>query len=283
MKPIKFITTFSKNGYDVYGKTWLETFSKNVLDKNITVDLYVDFNIDLDDDRVKLIDYDLAIPNHKQWLKNFEESYDGGSFYNKKMSMRFSYKAFVMQHALLNNNDNYLIWLDGDCIFKPEQDFSTFPENLLTDKFIAVQREDNGGNDHCESGIVIFDACHKDKNKFLLSFTNNYKLENVIHESQPYDGFIIYKSLNNIEYMDLNNGYGRSGIQSDPSETFLHPEINKRFYHNIGLTGKKQYESYDSVANRDEYFKLLSQRDKRSPEEIKTIREKLLQIRRNNK
>ena len=35
MKPIKFITTFSKNGYEVYGKTWIETFTKNVKDENM--------------------------------------------------------------------------------------------------------------------------------------------------------------------------------------------------------------------------------------------------------
>lgn len=280
MKPIKFITTFSKNGYDVYGKTWLESFRQNVKDENITVDLYIDFNIP-SQEKINKVNYDEAIPHHKDWLKEFETKYTGGSFYNKKMAMRFSYKAFVMQHALKNNDNSYLIWLDGDCIFKQEQDFSTFPLSLLNDKFIAVQREHNGGHDHCESGIVIFDTMHKDKDQFLNQLINNYKIENVITMSQPYDGFLIYKSLNGISYTDLNEGYGKGGIQSDPNETFLHPELNKRFLHNIGPTGKKQYENYSSVSKIDEYFRLLGARDKRSPEEIIEIRNKLLAIRRN--
>ena len=57
IKPIKFITTFSKIGYEVYGKTWIETFSKNVLDPNITADIYVDFPIP-ETDRITLIDFD---------------------------------------------------------------------------------------------------------------------------------------------------------------------------------------------------------------------------------
>ena len=125
MKPIKFITTFSKNGYNLYGQTWINTFSSNVKDENITVDLYVDFPITVDDPRINIVDYDKAISTHKKWLKDFETNFTG-LFYNKKMGMRFSYKAFVIQHALKNNSNCYLIWLDGDCIFKPGQEFANF-------------------------------------------------------------------------------------------------------------------------------------------------------------
>lgn len=282
MKRIKFITTFSKNGYNLYGKTWIETFTKNVKDTNVCVDLYIDFPLEIADSRINIIDYDLVIPQHKNWLDQFHSEYKGGSFYNKKMAMRFSYKSFVMQHALQTNDDCYVIWLDGDCIFKQEQDFVSFPQ-LLSDKFVAVQREHNGGEDHCESGIVIFDSAHKDKKLFLQQFLNNYRIENIINMSQPYDGFLIYKSLIGINYVDLNDGYGKGGIQSDPSQTFLHPAINSRFLHNIGITGKKEYDNYESVSKVDKYFRLLGATDKRSPEEIIEIRNKLLSIRRNKK
>lgn len=280
MKPIKFITTFSKTGYEVYGKTWIETFSSNVKDVNVSVDIYIDFPITVTDDRINIIDYELAIPTHKNWLKEFESKYSGAS-YNKKMGMRFSYKSFVMQHALEKNSNCYLIWLDGDCIFKQNQLFTNFQEAILNNKFIAVQREHVGGDDHCESGFVLFDTDHSDKSKFLNQFKQNYNIENVIKMGSPYDGFIIYKSLNGIDYIDLNDGYGRDGIQSDPSETFLHPEINKRFLHNIGVTGKSQYESWQIYSRTDEYFKLIQGRAKKTPEEIKSIRQKLIQIRMN--
>lgn len=278
MKPIKFITTFSKSGYEVYGKTWLESFRDNVKDENITVDLYIDFNVPSQENVYK-IDYDTTIPHHKDWMKEFNSKYVGGHNYNKKMAMRFSYKSFVMQHALQNNSGCYLIWLDGDCIFKPDQKFVSLPKALLNDKFIAVQREHNGGADHCESGIVIFDTDHADKNKFLLQFIDNYKIENVIGMNQPYDGFLIYKSLSGIDYVDLNEGYGRGGIQSDPSETFLHPEINKRFLHNIGISGKFQYESFPEISKTDEYFRLIQGRNKKTPDEIKESRQKLIELR----
>lgn len=278
MKPIKFITTFSKNGYEVYGKTWIETFTKNVKDDNVSVDLYIDFPLKISDSRINLIDYESAIPNHKNWLKDFNFRYNG-AVYNKKMGMRFSYKSFVMQYALENNSNCYLIWLDGDCIFKENQSFVNFQELILNNKFIAVQREHVGGDDHCESGFVLFDTDHSSKSKFLNQFIHNYKIENIIKMDSPYDGFIIYKSLNGIEYSDLNDGYGRGGIQSDPNETFLHPELNKRFLHNIGVTGKSQYSEWGVYANKDEYFKLIRGKNKKSPEEIKQIRQKLIQFR----
>ena len=171
--------------------------------------------------------------------------------------------------------------MDGDCIFKPDNDYSSFASELLDGKFIAVQREHAGGDDHCESGIVIFDADHLDKQKFIDQFVNNYKIENVIQMGSPYDGFIIYRSLNGINYVDLNDGYGRGGIQSDPNETFLHPEINKRFLHNIGVTGKSGYTGWELHKN-SEYFKLIQGRAKKTPEEIKEIRQNLMSKRNRN-
>ena len=278
MKPIKFITTFSKNGYEVYGKTWIETFTRNVKDENITADIYVDFSLTVSDPRITLINYNLAIPSHKEWMQKFESTY-GGAMYNKKMGMRFSYKSFVMQHALDNNENCYLIWLDGDCIFKENQTFSNFQELVLNGKFIAVQREHVGGDDHCESGFVLFDTDHADKQRFNNQFKNNYKIENIIQMGSPYDGFVIYRSLNGINYVDLNDGYGRGGIQSDPNETFLHPELNKRFLHNIGITGKSQYQSWSTYSKSDPYFKLIIGRSKKTPEEIKALRQQLVQKR----
>lgn len=275
MKPIKFITTFSKTGYEVYGKTWIDTFLNNVKDENITADIYVDFKLP-NYPKINYIDYNIAIPNHRQWINDFNSKFNG-STYNKKMGVRFSYKSFVMMHALENNPNHYVVWLDGDCIFKSIDDFSSIV-NLLDEKAIAVQREDNGGHDHCESGIVIFDTNKIDK--FLSQFKNNYQIDAVTNMDSPYDGFIIYKSLVGIDYKDLNAGYGRGGIQSDPNETFLHPEINKRFLHNIGITGKSRYSAWNVYSKTDEYFKLIQSRNRKTPEEIKDIRQKLIKMRR---
>ena len=285
MKSIKFITTFSEIGYNLYGKTWINSFIDNVKDDNITADIYVDSHINVKSDKVKVINYGLTIPHHDDWCKQFESRYSNNhGIYAKKMGVRFSYKSFVMMHALENNKDCYVIWLDGDCIFKENQDFSHFPQDLLNNSAIACQREHNGGNDHIESGIIIFDVDHDDTKLFKNNFKENYKIENIITMNSPYDGFIVCKSIDQsqIKYVDLNIGYGRVGIQSDPNETFLHPEINKRFHHNIGITGKQQYESWNTVSKSDIYFRLIqNSAPRKSLEEIRTIRNSLLEKRKN--
>jgi hypothetical protein len=274
MKPIKFITTFSKTGYEVYGKQWIDSFSANVEEQDITVDLYIDFPLSITDKRINIVNYDRAIPNHKSWLTEFNSLYTG-AMYNKKMAMRFSYKSFVMQHALQNNSNCYIIWLDGDCIFKPNQTYNNL-SNILDNKFIAVQREHNGGADHCESGFVLFDVDHKDKDQFLNVFIETYNLNTIINQDSPYDGFMIYKSLANVDYVDLNKNYGKGGIQSDPSCTFLNPILQSRFIHNIGVTGKSQYESWNTYSKTDEYFKLIQNKTKKTPEDIRRTRLELI-------
>jgi hypothetical protein len=255
MKPIKFITTFSKIGYEVYGKTWIETFSKNVLDPNISADIYVDFPIP-ETDRITLIDFDKAIPYHSDWVAEFTSKFTQ-HYYNQMMGVRFSYKAHVMIHALENNKDCYVIWLDGDCIFKPNQEFTSVV-NVLYGNAVAVQREANGGEDHCESGFVLFDVDHPDAPHLLKQFKTNYEVENIIKMFAPFDGFVLYKSLAGIQYTNLNEVCGKQGIQSDPDETFLHPELKKRFLHNIGPTGKSSYANWKEFANADEFFKLVN-------------------------
>jgi hypothetical protein len=287
MKPIKFITTFSEIGYNLYGKTWIQTFTDNVNVDNVSANIYVDSPIQVSNQKIKTIDYNTAIPAHKSWCAQFDSRYSNGNgIYAKKMGVRFSYKSFVMINALENNKDCYVIWLDGDCIFKQNQDFSTFPESLLNGKAIASQREHNAGNDHMESGVVIFDVDHEDCKKFLNKFKENYMIDNIIHMGSPFDGFIICKSIDQsgIDYIDLNAGYGRGGIQSDPNETFLHPEISKRFHHNIGITGKQQYSSWSTVSKQDQYFRLIqNSAPKKTPAEIKVIRDALLAKRKNVK
>lgn len=276
-KPIKFITTFSKSGYELYGKTWIDTFTSNVKDSSITADIYVDFPITVSDTRIRIVDFNTNITGHDQWVNDFNKLFKGQS-YNKTMAVRFSYKAFVMLHAFNTTDNQYVIWLDGDCVYKNHPQYTSLG-NLLNGKVIAVQREANGGDDHCESGFVLFDPDHDDAPKFINQLAENYKINNVLRMDTPYDGFIIYKSLLGIEYIDLNQSHGENGIQSDPQCTFLHPELAMRFVHNIGPIGKSNYEAWEECRQTDAVFKLITGKVGLTPEQISQTRYKLVRIR----
>ena len=261
MKKIKFFTTFSGNGYHVYGRDWIETFLQQTEgQEHISARVYINNFDDLASldygPRVEIVDFDQELPTHKDWLDNYS-TYNTHHPWNRKLCMKFSYKSFVIINELKKNTDNYAIWFDADGFFM-SNNYENFPATLLENKFIACQHEHN--SQHVESGILIFDTAHSDKQRFVDQLDYYYQRPEEYNSfGQFFDGFAIYRALNStqISYVDLNEKYGISGIQSDPNCTFLHPELNKRFHHNIGITGKNVYKEWNKYQNIDEYFTLI--------------------------
>jgi mannosyltransferase OCH1-like enzyme len=258
---ILFFTTFNKNGFDLYGKVWIDSFIilANYYNKIKAKIYYEGFEPTINHPSITWVKYEEAISFHPKWKADYLRK-STHSEYVKTMTVRFSHKAFVIQHALDNNTNDYLIWLDGDCVFK-NSDYQQFPKNILEDKFLACQIEHNHDLNHVESGILIFKGNHPDIKKFNNEFKKNYQVENILPMGQPYDGFLVFKSLltSQVNYVDLNKSYGKGGIQSDPSMTFCHPEINSKFIHNIGWTGKNQYDNWSDIFKRDDiYIKMKS-------------------------
>jgi mannosyltransferase OCH1-like enzyme len=258
-KPITFFTTFHKNGYDVYGKEWIHSFIKNVANQrnNIFARIYVEGLPDLrvNHPQVELIDYKEAIPEHEKWKYDFLKR-SPHSDYIKNLVIRFSHKGFVMQHALDNIMEGYAIWLDADCIYE-DCKLEDFPSNFFKNgESLACQVEDLN---HVESGIIIFDVENPKLEKYKSNFKSIYSIEDILNFAEPYDGFVVRKSLykSEVKYYDLNKDFGIGGVQSDPTQTFLHPEIKKRFTHNIGILGKRKYKDWNIVSKKDNIFNIL--------------------------
>jgi hypothetical protein len=275
MKPIKFITTFSGKGYQVYGKEWIKTFLENTANyPNITADVYInDMNLITisQQNRINILDFDKEIPEHKSWI-NFFNNNTQHHGHVKELDIKFSYKSFTMIKSIESINQGYVIWLDADCIFTGD-DFKNFPENILEDKFIACQIEEH--SEHVESGIVIFNVEHQQKKLFVDTMKDFYLNKDKINTfGELYDGFVIRRTINWIkpDMVDLNKDYGIKGVQSDPNCTFLNPKIRKLFLHNIGITGKRNYSDWETYKNQDKYFNML---EKMSGEPEKTLEEKL--------
>lgn len=257
---ILFFTTFNKNGYDLYGQEWVRGFVNiaNYYNKFRAKIYYEGFTPTIQHPSITWVKYEDAIPAHAAWKEEYLAKTTHPD-YVRTMTVRFSHKAFVIQHALDNNTNDYVIWLDGDCIFK-NADYSHFPKNIMQDKFLACQVEHNHDLNHVESGILIFDGKHPDKVKFNDEFKKWYGVEHILPMGQPYDGFLVFKSLltSGLKYTDLNEGFGKGGIQSDPNMTFCHPELKTKFIHNIGWTGKNQYQNWNAVYARDDIYRKMN-------------------------
>lgn len=244
-KKTTFITTFSKKGYHDYGKRWIDTFIENTSDVHAVI--LTDFDLTVSDTRITVLNFDQVIPTHKQWIAEFDTAYTNAERhqFERQFGIRFSYKAHAMMYAM-ECLTGYVVWLDGDCVFKPNS-YVDFASSILENNFIAVQIDKFESTliwrseDHVESGIVVFDLDHPDRETFLKSFKTHYEPVHMASMPQPYDGFVIMRvcKKTNIKYNDLLPP-DYTIFHNEPHLTFIHPELKSRFIHYIG---NKPYEN----------------------------------------
>lgn len=270
---ITFFTTFNKEGYILYGRAWLRTFIHSIgNNRNYRARIYCEgFIPEIEHEFIEYVDFNETIPEHRRWKVEYLK-YTKHMRYTKEMTVRFSHKAFVIQHALENPNSQFMIWLDGDCVFKPA-DYTSFASSLTNGKLLACQVEavKDTTVSHVESGILIFDTTHPDLKKvvdtyrmfygykYLIQMPNDTcdtKLTGNWQDYGPYDGFILHKTLiaTGIEIENLNKTELVDAPVADPNSTFYHPELNSRFVHNIGHTGKQEYIELNPALGLDQTF-----------------------------
>ena len=257
---ITFFTTFNEEGYILYGRAWVRTFINAIgANRNIKARIYCEgFKPDIHHDFVEYVDFAEAIPEHRKWKVEYLK-YTKHMKYTKDMTVRFSHKAFVIQHAIKNPSTQFMVWLDGDCIFKPSE-YSSFASSLTGGKLLACQVEsiEDTPISHVESGVLIFDTDHPDLDTLVDAYKFFYTPKELIkmpndncdtkgtgnwQDYGPYDGFILHKSLvaTGIDFQNLNSTELVESPVATPDETFHHPELNSRFVHNIGHAGKLEY------------------------------------------
>lgn len=273
---ILFFTTMHKGGYEKYGHNYIKTITERVLNKNPNINLkvfYQGFEPPKDThNNIEWLDFDLNLPHHKIWKEEYLKKSTHPEykvFKRKKVidkitkkvriaewgdpvkdyGIRFSHKAFVIQHVIDQNYDfDYLIWTDADVVFR-DHHYENFPKNILGDKFAALQveldhiRKDSGLR-HIESGCVIFDRNHKDLRIFNERYKEIYKMENLNQVPYPFDGYCMFKALKdtNLTFFDWHAHLPKhmKRITDQRDKTFLHPEIKCRFIHNIGNSKNNQ-------------------------------------------
>jgi hypothetical protein len=247
-KKTTFVTTFSHKGYETHGKHWIDSFIKNTY--NVHAVIFVDFDLKISDKRIKVLNFNECIPTHKDWINSYISLNKDKQ--QEKDGIKFSYKAFAMMYALKHLSE-YVVWLDSDCVFK-DNTYYNFAENILDNKFIAVQVDKVDVNEiwksenHAESGIVVFDTEHPDKNKFLGEFEKLYEPYNLAQMKLPYDGFAIMRSCKELDFVDLfPSGYTIKSL--NPDNTFIHPEVKQRFTHHIGA-GVRPIKTYKDLKGR---------------------------------
>lgn len=232
------ITTFSEDGYNLYGKKFIDTWCK-YWPENYILRIYAEHELVVSDTRVEVVDLHTASPelvNFKEYSYKLSESTKDKKLRNNYYrTVKWCHKVYAIKHALQDKRYNHLIFLDADT-----ETTKQVPENTLeplTDNCLfAVHFESIKGNRHYETGLIIFNYEHHQIQILRDHATDDYNDYSIYKLSRPWDGFWfpILQQRYNLEVRDLADGKFRG--------VFTHPDVKNILVHKVG---KKKYHGTD--------------------------------------
>lgn len=248
---VKVITTLHEDGYNLYGKEYLLTWLKH-FPKDWSIDYYAEDHTPNFESKINVLnfknecnnwnDYYIAI---KKEVELLDSSVDKKSINRLKKALRWSFKMFTLLHALKTSSSRYLIWLDSD-VYATEPPKKDWIETCLNGKCIAGQHEFIKGALHIESGILIIDLHHKDKNKIIEWIEDGYVKRKILLESKPWDGFWLAKMFssktvecNAVKMLHLDS---RSKMTKNNTGCWLIHNVGDNKFNNLynGRSGRKE-------------------------------------------
>jgi hypothetical protein len=195
MDSVRVVTTLHKDGYELYGKkfidTWVEFFPK---DWKITY--YAEKHTPTFDSRIEVLDFNDACLQWNDFYNHIQETVkplvDKKAINRYRKALRWSFKMFTLLDALNNSTERYVIWLDSDVYANnsPEENWLL---KIIEEKAIAGQLENAKGFPHIETGILIIDTKHQDITKIKKWIHQGYIGKEILKEPKPWDGIWMAK------------------------------------------------------------------------------------------
>jgi|TARA_B110000305_G_scaffold44459_1_gene46865 hypothetical protein len=218
------VTTFSEDGYHLYGKRLIETWCRYWPTEGYTLRIYAEHTLEVDDSRVEVINLNEVSPKLLKFKDYCGRRMDSLSDIkaNKKQrnkvlkTVKWCHKVYCMEHAL-QSSDNHLIFLDGDTytINKINQGVL---ESLSSNSLFSVHFETLQGMPHYETGLIIFNKNHAQIDDLKEHITSAYDSGEIFEFPKSWDGFwfAILHERRNYKVNDLAGGRF-SGVFTNPT------------------------------------------------------------------
>ncbi len=238
----KVVTTFSIDGYELYGKrmvrSWLQYWPSNY---QLTV--YTEgFKLEEKDPRLTEIDINEACPELQVFKDKSLQLIDPNNKKTKSRiakAIRWSHKIYAMSHAL-NQDCDYLIFLDGDTYTKNDVP-DGFARKIVKDHLFAVHFEFIQRMTHFETGLIVFNKKHHQMALFKEKLQEGYDTLEIHKLPKPWDGFWfahLYAKLQ-LDVLDLSKN--NKGVFGHPTvRNVLVHEAGKDKFHNTSI----EYDKY---------------------------------------
>jgi hypothetical protein len=218
------VTTFSEDGYHLYGNRLIETWCRYWPTEGYTLRIYAEHTLEVDDSRVEVINLNEVSPKLLKFKDYCSRRMDSLSDIkaNKKQrnkvlkTVKWCHKVYCMEHAL-QSSDNHLIFLDGDTytINKINQGVL---ESLSSNSLFSVHFETLQGMLHYETGLIIFNKNHAQIDDLKEHITSAYDSGEIFEFPKSWDGFwfAILHERRNYKVNDLADGRF-SGVFTNPT------------------------------------------------------------------
>ena len=239
------ITTFSRDGYELYGHRMVDTWLK-FWPKDFKLMVYVeDFSLTEFDRRLISVDLNDSCPGLIKFKENslcmLKNSVEKRETRRIQKTVKWSHKVYAMDHALKNIKDEFIIFLDGDS-YTVNPVNENLPSMLIEDHLMAVHFERLDAGLHFETGLIIFNSSHTQRDLLSDIFTSGYDNLEIYNMSKTWDGFWfahLYDKFK-LDVLDLSKNGG--GV-------FGNINVRNILKHDVGSTKYRQA-GYDEFTGR---------------------------------
>ena len=203
---VRFVTSFSSNGYTSYAKNMLESVCKFWKDDLKLIAYYHDCEEDLVKDfpKSKIIEYrnlnDVEdMLSYREHMKLHDGTEGGQLSYNWRMdAIKWCHKVYAMTDLSLEISDKeikggWLVWLDADTVttkpFSEKKLLEILPEKA---ELVHLGRKDA---DYSETSFIAFNLDYQTPHFLLADFRGCYDIGEVVSYREWHDGFIFERLL----------------------------------------------------------------------------------------
>lgn len=239
------ITTFSRDGYELYGKKMIDSWLKYWPPETKLLVYHEGFEIHINHERIlklNLLECSKELENFKARSKTLADLANSKKEKNRIFkTVKWCHKVYAISHALKTQDDDFLIFLDGDT-YSVDKVPTDFAYSLVEGNLFAVHFEKLKDGLHFETGLVVFNKSHNRINWLADIFTSVYDNLDIYSMKKTWDGYWLAHLYEKFRLPVKNLSENRNGV-------FNHPLVNKCLKHDVG-TKKYLQAGYNEFTGR---------------------------------
>jgi len=222
MREITVITTFHKEGLDLYGQRFIDSFAQRV-DKDIKLVVYAEncYPGNPDPNQIRILHAQDTLGKLKKFKERWKNIPKANGIppdhikakrprdWQKKFkwdAIRFANKTYAVFHSCYNPDTKWVVWMDADTFVHSDWSLQEFRKLLPDDKWLTYVGRGKGSQTWPECGFYGMNMRHPMCKQFLAEFERFYEdAENGIFELEEWhDSYVFGHILNQMRQIDNN-------------------------------------------------------------------------------